>query len=299
MIDDTSVAAAPHFWDASQPGFKFSNAPVGTPQFFAEVEAHRYGLEPHIPEIVRFDQWADRDVLELGCGIATDGINFARSGARYTGLDQSATALALARRRFELEGRDGTFVHGSVVEPPLKEHFDLVYSHGVLHHVEQTGVALHKAYELLRPGGTALVMLYHRHSLNYHLSIMLLRRALAMALWTSAGQALARRITREDVAVLEGQRGLLQKHGINYLLDRQFFLSNNTDGPGNPLSKVYSRNAARTLFAEAGFVDMRVAIRFLNLRIYPSGDRLARTKVARGLEGRIGWHLYVKARRGV
>src|SRR5438105_8117620 len=119
MIEEMSTAPSPPFWEESQPGFRFSTAPVGTPRFFAEVEAHRYGLEPHIPEIVRFDQWADRDVLELGCGIATDGVNFARSGARYTGLDQSATALAIARRRFELEGRLGTFVLGSVVDPPL------------------------------------------------------------------------------------------------------------------------------------------------------------------------------------
>jgi SAM-dependent methyltransferase len=297
MIEETPIAASPHFWDESQPGFKFSNAPVGTPRFFAEVETHRYSLEPHIPEIVQFDQWAGREVLELGCGIATDGVNFARNGARYTGLDQSPTALALARRRFELEGREGTFVQGSVADPPLKASFDLVYSHGVLHHIEQTGLALRKAFGLLRPGGTALVMLYHRHSLNYHLSIMLVRRALALALCTSAGQALARRITREDEAVLQGHRGLLHKHGIDYLLDRQLFLSNNTDGPGNPLSKVYSRKAATTLFAEAGFVDIRLATRFLNLRIYPYGDQIAGTRFARRLERRIGWHLYVRARR--
>lgn len=59
---------------------------------FAEIEAHRYALEPHIPEIVRFEEWAGRDVLEVGCGIATNGVQLARAGARYAGVDASQVA---------------------------------------------------------------------------------------------------------------------------------------------------------------------------------------------------------------
>src|ERR1700709_138864 len=97
------------FWSANQPGFRFTDEQPGTAAFYAAVEQHRYTLEPHIREVVPFSAWAGRDVLEIGCGMATDGLQFARAGANYTGVDQSDSALALARRRFELEGRTGSF----------------------------------------------------------------------------------------------------------------------------------------------------------------------------------------------
>ena len=80
---------------------------------------------------------------------------------------------------------------------------------------------------------------------------------------------------------------------MTYVRDRDLFLSRNTDGPENPLSKVYSRDEARTLFQD--FDLERVRMRFLNLRIYPYGDRLAQTALARRLERRIGCICYVEA----
>ena len=82
------------------------------------------------------------------------------------------------------------------------------------------------------------------------------------------------------------------QHGRD-LTDRELFLSNNTDGPGNPLSKVYSAGEARQLFS--GFDQVMTAVRYLNLRIYPAGERLASMALSRWLERRIGWHLYVTA----
>jgi SAM-dependent methyltransferase len=282
------------FWTGYQPGFRFTDAEPGTPEFFRAVEEHRYALEPHIPEVVEFERWAGRDVLEAGCGIATDGLRFARAGARYTGLDGSPTALELARRRFTMQGVDARFEHGSVAALPFAdESFDLVFSHGVIHHTHDTEAAVADFHRVLRPGGTAIVMLYHRGSLNHHFTIMGVRRALAAMLLVPGAAGAVARATGEDPAVLEGHRQLLREHGLSYLTDRGLFLSNNTDGPGNPLSKVYSRAEARQLFAR--FDDVQTAVRFLNLRAFPGGDRMAATPLARALGRRIGWHLYVKA----
>ena len=86
------------FWTGYQPGFRVSGQPVGSRAMYDEVERERYILEPDILELAAFESWRDRDVLEAGCGIATDGAQFARAGARYTGVDFSPTALRLAQR---------------------------------------------------------------------------------------------------------------------------------------------------------------------------------------------------------
>jgi SAM-dependent methyltransferase len=284
------------FWSGNQPGFRFTRHPPGTEAFFREVERHRYALEPHIPEIAEFPRWHGRRVLEVGCGVGTDGAQFARAGAVYAGIDASYAAVRLARARFELDGLSGEFKHGSATDLPFEDDsFDLVYAHGVLHHIADTEGAVGEVRRVLRPGGTALVMLYHRGSFNYHVSIMVLRRLLAATLLAPGGPDAIARFTGEDPAVLGGHRELLRRHGLRYLKDRELFLSNNTDGPGNPLSKVYSREEARSLFVE--FSDVRTKVRFLNLRLIPGGAAISASRFGRALERRIGWHLYVAARK--
>jgi ubiquinone/menaquinone biosynthesis C-methylase UbiE len=290
------MASRQEFWSEYQPGFRFTSEPIGTEEFFTAVEQHRYSLEPHIPEKARFADWSGKDVLEAGCGIATDGINFARHGARYTGIDFSDSAVELARRRFALEGVPGQIIQASVTELPLTdESQDLVYSNGVIHHIPDTQGTIDEMYRVLRPGGRALVMVYHRDSLNYHVNIMLIRRALTLALTVPGFASIVARATHEDPAVIEGHRRLLREHGLRYLTDGQLFLNNNTDGPGNPLSKVTSRAEAQRLFGR--FSRVQTDAHYLNLRLYPGGQRLAATRLGRRLERRYGWHLWIEATR--
>jgi 2-polyprenyl-3-methyl-5-hydroxy-6-metoxy-1,4-benzoquinol methylase len=284
------------FWTGYQPGFRFTEEVPGTPRFYNAVERHRYGLEPHIREIADFSRWVGEDVLDVGCGIATDGVQFARAGARYTGIDQSPTAIELARRRFELEGLDGKIVHGLATDLPFAdESFDLVWSHGVIHHIADTQSAVDEFLRVLRPGGMAIVMLYHRRSFNYAVTIMGVRRLLAATLLIPGATRLVARVTREDRRVLEEHRGLLNEHRMRYLTDRQIFLSNNTDGPGNPLSKVYTRQEASQLFGRFQVIETKV--RYLNVRLYPGGIRLEESRLGETLARRVGWHLYVVARK--
>lgn len=285
------------FWSDYQPGFRFATSPVGTREFFDEVSAYRDSIEPHIPEVVDFPRWSGRSVLEAGCGIGTDGVRFARAGADYTGFDFSPTAVSLARHRFDLEGVRGRFVSGSVTQLPLRdETFDLVFSHGVIHHVADTKAAVREFARVLKPGGTALIMVYHRSSLNYHVSIMVLRRALTALLLLPRGAALVSKLTGEPEAVVAGHKELLSEHGVGYIRDRALFLNHNTDGPGNPLAKVYSRAELQELVSPELRV-VRTDVRYLNLRLYPGGLRFSRSRVGRRLERRIGWHIYVEARR--
>jgi SAM-dependent methyltransferase len=290
----TDPEARRSFWTRYQPGTRGARAPLGTEAFFADVEARRYALEADIPELVRFERWARRDVLEAGCGIGTDAAQFARAGARYTGIDFSPTALELARRRPELT--DSRLVEGSITALPFADaSFDLVYSNGVIHHLPQTRVAIAEFHRVLRPGGTAIVMVYHRGSLNFYVSIMAVRRALAGLLLLPAGDRAVARLTGEPLDVLRGHRELIARHGARYLTDPALFLSHNTDGPGNPLSKVYSAAGMRRAFGAFTYVDTQV--RFLNLRAYPFGERLERMPAAQRLGRSVGWHLWVTATR--
>src|ERR1051325_4058390 len=97
------------FWQAHPCGTKFSDAEVGTREFFASLEAHRYEKEWHIPEAAQFANARDLRVLEIGCGLGTDGAQFAKAGADYTGVDLTAAAIELARKRFEQFGLQGEF----------------------------------------------------------------------------------------------------------------------------------------------------------------------------------------------
>jgi SAM-dependent methyltransferase len=280
------------FWTRYQPGTRAARAALGSAAFFADVEAHRYALEPDIPELVDFQRWAGRDVLEAGCGIGTDAVQFVRAGAHYTGIDFSPTALELAQRRPELVGV--RLVEGSIVELPFEDaSFDLVYSNGVIHHLPQTRRTIAEFHRVLRPGGTAIVMVYHRASLNFYASIMVVRRVLAGVLLIPSADRLVARLTGEPLDVLQGHRELIAQHGPRYLTDPALFLSHNTDGPGNPLSKVYSAEGMRRAFAD--FAQVRTDVRFLNLRAYPFGQRLERLAAARRLGRRVGWHLWVTA----
>jgi 2-polyprenyl-3-methyl-5-hydroxy-6-metoxy-1,4-benzoquinol methylase len=49
--------------------------------------------ECHIPVVARFGEYKDKSVLEIGCGLGADGLQFAKAGARYTGADLTANAI--------------------------------------------------------------------------------------------------------------------------------------------------------------------------------------------------------------
>src|ERR671916_1631853 len=118
------------FWQAHPCGSKFTEAEVGTRGFFEAVEEHRYRVEWHIPEAAGFERARGLRVLEVGCGLGTDGARFARAGAVYTGVDLTEAAVGLARRRFELEQVAGEFrVADAEAVPVADESLDLVCSH--------------------------------------------------------------------------------------------------------------------------------------------------------------------------
>jgi SAM-dependent methyltransferase len=279
------------FWQVHPCGTKFSDAEMGTPDFFERVEAHRYTKEWHIPEAANFAGARGLSVLEIGCGMGTDGAQFAQAGACYTGIDLTQAAIDLARKRFELSGLEGEFRVADAENLDFADNsFDRVYSHGVLHHTPDTPRAVAEIHRVLRPGGQAVVMLYHRGSYNYRIGIRVLRRAGASLLKSESGIRIVHSLTGEPVESLREHAALLKTNG--YLASDEF-LSQSTDGAGNPLARVYSRSEARELFKQFREVELRAY--FLNKRFIPLMGKLLPRSLESALASRWGWHLWIYA----
>jgi len=280
------------FWQAHPCGTKFSDAEIGTREFFERVEAHRYEKEWHIPTAADFANAHGLKVLEIGCGLGTDGAQFAKAGADYTGVDLTDAAIELARKRFELCGLKGRFqvADAENLEFP-DESFEVVYSHGVLHHTPDINAAVREIHRVLKPGGRAIVMLYHRGSYNYRVGIRVLRRAGAGLLKSNSGIKLINLLTGEPVDALQERATMMQR--TNGELSDDTLLNESTDGAGNPLARVYSRRQARDLFRDFARVELRAF--FLNKRFIPIVGSLLPRGVESALASRWGWHLWIYA----
>lgn len=163
------IDAVRDFWNRRPCNIRHSPKAVGSREYFDEVEARKYFVEPHIPSFADFPRWKGRRVLEIGCGIGTATISFLRAGARVTAVDLSDESLELARRRAEVYGLAdrATFVEADAerlsqaIEP---ETYDLVYSFGVLHHTPHPEKAIDQIRAFVRPGSTLKLMMYHSRS---------------------------------------------------------------------------------------------------------------------------------------
>ena len=280
------------FWQEHPCGTKFTDAEPGSRRFYELVEEHRYTKEWHIPTAARFADTQGKSVLEIGCGLGTDGAQFAKAGADYTGIDLTDAAVDLARRRFEIFQLSGTFRRADAEQLDFADNsFDVVYSHGVLHHTPDTAGAIREIHRVLRTGGRAVVMLYHKDSYNYRVNISMLRRAGVRLLKWNAGIKFTQLITGEtEESLREHARRLKSERAY---LNSSEFLSQNTDGAGNPLARVYSRAEARELFKDFSKVELRTY--FLNKRWLPLIGSVLPRSLESALTSRWGWHLWIYA----
>ena len=161
-IDDVRT-----YWDDRPCNVKHSKKEVGTKEYFDEVERKRYTAEPHIPPFAGFSSTKGKKVLEVGCGMATEGINYARAGATYTGTDLSIESLDLAKKRFKVYNNEGNFYLGNSEElssfVPV-ETYDLIYSFGVIHHSPHPEKIISEIKKYMNKDSTLKIMLYASES---------------------------------------------------------------------------------------------------------------------------------------
>ena len=272
---DVPVDAVREYWNRRPCNLRHSPSPVGTRQYFEEVEARKYFVEPHIPGFAQHERWAGKRVLEIGCGLGTDTINFARAGAHVTAIDLSSKSLDLARRRAELFGVEDRVRFVEANAEHLSDHiepaaYDLVYSFGVIHHSPHPDRVLAQVRRHFSgPQTTLKLMVYHWWSWKV---LAILFKEAHGAFWRLGG-AVAR---------------------------------NSEAQTGCPVTYTYTRQSLRRMLADGGFVaeemfvdhifPYRVAdyVQYRYVKTFPFN--VLPHPAMRALERRLGWHLCVTAR---
>ena len=248
--------------------------------FFDAYDQWRYELEDHIPACLDDMDVDGRRVLEIGLGQGAEAEQLIRRGARWSGLDLTGESVRRVRRRLEVRHLPSEDVReGSALEIPWPDDsFDVVFSHGVLHHIPDILGAQAEIHRVLKPGGKLVVMLYARRSLNYLVSIAVVRRLALLAVYPFARLGLVH------------PKGMLGQHirqarkvGLREYLRLERFTYHSTDGPESPFSRVYD-----LADVERDFPSFRIERSFKRFMHAPP---LPVHKLPGG--SLMGWHLWV------
>jgi 2-polyprenyl-3-methyl-5-hydroxy-6-metoxy-1,4-benzoquinol methylase len=273
LFEDVSIRQVQEYWDRRPCNIRHSTKLLGTREYFEEVEARKYLVEPHIKPFAQFERWKGKKVLEVGCGLGTATINFAQHGAQVTAVDLSEKSLELARQRacrYGLQERI-RFYCGNAEQlsafVPI-EPYDLIYSFGVIHHTPHPESVVDQFRHYSRPGSVVKVMVYHRYAWK--------------SLWILMTQGRCRfwRLSELVAQHSEAQTGC-------------------------PITHLYSRAQIRRLLDRAGFhvtecwvdhifpyrIDDYKQFRYVKVWYF----RWMPPALFRWLERRLGWHLCITA----
>jgi len=264
------------FWGGMPCGVVSSRQPVNSHAFFAETARHRFQIHTDwdrafLRDAIRFHEHNNKQVLEIGCGIGVDGLEWALAGNRYVGLDYNLPSCQITRGRFQAAGREGSFSNGDAENLPFAdESFDVIYSFGVLHHTPGTEKAVEEVYRCLKPGGLAIIMLYYKWSAMVFGDILLDRGLRQGALWKAGG--------------------------IGQLISKYTEWDSQTETSVNPLTRVFSKREARRMFRP--FRDIEMELHYLWPGHFGPFRRLALllpNSITHNLHRYLGWNLIIRA----
>jgi ubiquinone/menaquinone biosynthesis C-methylase UbiE len=169
VIEDV-VKGVHAYWNTHTLGLQYVSDPSlkpGSPEFFAHI---RPWMNPYkFPWIMqRIEREAallrGRHLLEIGCGMGYDSLEFLKRGVRVTAIDLTENAVRMATRHFEVEGVKAESVQvGNALALDFPDaSFDAVWSNGVLHATGDTQRAIDEVWRVLKPGGRAVISHFYR-----------------------------------------------------------------------------------------------------------------------------------------
>jgi len=202
-------------------GFRFDLDGESQKDIFKKLDKKRHTQEPDLTKYFEQLLLEGRDLLEIGCGIGTDLREFASRKARVFGFDFSPYNSLISDYGLRLYGLDGVVILADAEALPFPDCcFDIVYSWGVMHHTPNTDKAISEVYRVLRPGGTAAVMLYHK-GIQY---LLIMGRYILKLCWL--------RMRRREF--------------ISYAYDK------------TPLSQIFSKGEIRQLFHDFDITSIQI-----------------------------------------
>lgn len=285
------------FWNRNPVGENFVEYGDGGLEFFKRYDEFRYKTEGHIlSELDKID-FNNKNILEIGIGQGADSMQIVKRGANYYGIDLTETSVKRIKDRFRLSNLAYKEIQVANAEkiPYPNDFFDIVYSHGVIHHSPNIETIVSEIHRVLRKGGRAVVMLYHKDSFNYHISISFFRRVgLIFLMIFPFLNRVVQKITGEDTERINEHRKNMRKYGLSYLKMKNF-IHRSTDGPLNVYSSVWNAKTAKILFKK--FDKVETNVHFLNERHLLGMQHLMTKGLKQGIANKYGWHLWIKAEK--
>jgi ubiquinone/menaquinone biosynthesis C-methylase UbiE len=139
----------------------------GTPEFFAHIQPWMNPYKfPWIMERIERESalLKGKHLVEIGCGMGYDSLEFLRRGVRVTATDLTPNAVEMTRRHFEVEGVQAEDVRtANALDLPFADDtFDAAWANGVLHATGDTPRAISEVRRVLKPGGRAIISHFYR-----------------------------------------------------------------------------------------------------------------------------------------
>ena len=293
-VSKKSAEQIKQFWNENPVGSNFVEYQK-TRSFYEDYDEFRYRTEAHILEELDKLDLKNKKTLEIGLGQGADSMQLIDRGAVYYGIDLTEESVRRVKERFKLFNKKYEEVNVANAEmiPYPDNFFDIVYTHGVIHHSPSIDKITSEIHRVLKPGGQAVIMLYHKNSFNYHISIRVIRRiGLLLLLAFPFLSGLITKLTGENKERINRHKALMKKVGLSYLQMKNF-LHRSTDGPDNVYSSVWTTRSAKRLLSE--FASINTNIHFLNERHLLGIQYLLPKSIKDKMAHRFGWHLWIKA----
>jgi ubiquinone/menaquinone biosynthesis C-methylase UbiE len=167
---ETTVKDVHAYWNVHTLGLQYvsdQSLEPGTPEFFAHIRPWMNPYKfPWIMERIERESrlLKGKHLLEVGCGMGYDSLEFLKRGVRVTAIDLTENAVRFTKRHFEVEGVQAEAVQvGNALDLPFPDAtFDAVWANGVLHATSNTQRAIDEVWRVLKPGGQAIISHFYR-----------------------------------------------------------------------------------------------------------------------------------------